>query len=104
MQIILLEKTFEQQNRLAHTGLTQGHGISQIQQRKAIGQRFQRPGNTQQAVSIGVGLDHGPDLCRSRLTPGHLVIVAQGGMVDTHLNRTRHVYSFLNRSCAPCIA
>ena len=96
-EIVRIKKAFEQENWLAKTGLAQAYRIGQIQQRKAVGNIFQRLRHPQQTMPVSIGLRHRPDPGRCGLTTGEQIVVTKGGKVDTGLNRTGHfLFSFAN--------
>jgi hypothetical protein len=46
---------------MADAGIAQGHGAFEFHQRKAVGDIRQGPRRRQQAMPVGIGLDHAPD-------------------------------------------
>ncbi len=84
-----LEETLQHQDRLRHPGQAQAHRLLEIQHRAAVGIR-QGARRALQAVAVGVGLQHRPDL---RLAGGfarQFQVVAQGGRLDDGTDRARH--------------
>ena len=54
-----LEHTFEQQDRMREPGFAQARRFVQIEQGETVGGTH-RAGGAQQAMSVGIGLDHSP--------------------------------------------
>ena len=89
LQVTRLEHTFEQQDRAAPAQGPHPFGLGQVQQRKAVGpaQAVEHPLD---AMAIGIGLNHSPDLGVLGRLAHPREVVAQGGRVDGGKNGARH--------------
>ena len=90
LQVTLLKNTFEQQDGATPAQVAQRFGLVQIQKRKTVStaQAFERAGN---AVTVGIGLDHGPDPGIGSGSARAAQVVAQGLGVDGGNDGTRQV-------------
>jgi hypothetical protein len=73
-QLVGTEKTFQQQDALAITGVAQPNCVIEFQQRKSIG-IGKRTCNTKQTMPIRVGLDHRHHFGRAGQAPGDREVV-----------------------------
>ena len=89
VEIAGLEGAFEQQHRAAPAERAQPLGFGEVEQREAVG-RVQPVEGTLDAVSVGVGLHHRPDLRlrRGRACAGQ--VVCQRIDMDYGLDGARH--------------
>ena len=71
----------KQHDVLANAGFAQPQGFFQTRHGQGIG-IGQRPGHGQQAVTIGIGLDHGQQFRIGSVAPGERQIVPQGRKVN----------------------
>ena len=89
LQIARFKHPFEQQDRSAPAQGTHLLGLLQVQQGKAIG-TAQALEHLLNAVTIGIGLDHGPNLGVGRGQTGACQVVAQSAGVNRGLYRSGH--------------
>ena len=92
-QFLGLIGAFQHQDGMGNPLLAQRHGAFEFHQGKAVGRFSQSAGRGQQAVTIGIGLDHAPHLRVARMTPHDIVIVAQRRPVQACSYRSRHTAS-----------
>ena len=89
LQVAQFEHAFEQQNRTAPAQGTHLLGFVEVQQRKAIGSAQPIEGPLD-AMTVGVGLDDGPDSGVRRGLTCPRQIVAKRARMDGGLDRTGH--------------
>ncbi|KFB70893.1 MAG: hypothetical protein AW09_003996 [Candidatus Accumulibacter phosphatis] len=89
-QIGRREETFEQENRLTDTGLAQDDRFIEVEQGETVGNLAERCRRTQQAMPVGIGLDHRPGPGRTGVPFRHQVVVTQRRQIDAGFNRARH--------------
>ena len=95
-QLVGIEETLQQQDRLADAGLAQLQGFFDAGHGKTIDLRLQRIRTGHRAVAIGIGLDHRQGTATAEATR-QPVVVAQGLQVDQGTGRT-HLTLILRRS------
>ena len=89
-QIGRSKETFEQENRLTDTDLAQADRLIEVEQGESVGDLAERCRRTQQAMPVGIGLDHRPGPGRTGMPFRDPVIVTQRRQIDAGFNRARH--------------
>ena len=81
VEIVALEKTFKQQDRLTQPGIAQLHRCIKLKQGETVSDILQRLGRTHQTMPVGISLDYSPRFRRISLTGstllGDQIVVAQ---------------------------
>ena len=88
-QIGGLETAFQQQDGVTEMRIAQPHRIIEIEQREAVC-LLQRAGRAQQAMTVGIGLDDGPDTRAIDARTDTTQIGAQRIQIESGANGTRH--------------
>ena len=81
LQVARLKHTFEQQDRPAPAQVAYALGLGQVQQRNAVG-AAQTLKDTFDAMTVRIGLDHGPHSRVGCLRAHSVQVVLQGAQVD----------------------
>ena len=89
LEIAGVEAAFEQEDRAAPAELAHALGFGDVEQRETVG-TTQRGKDIGDAVTVGVGLDHGPDLGTGRGAARDLEVGGEGVEMDERFNRPRH--------------
>jgi hypothetical protein len=88
-QVLGVEETLQQQDRLVGVFLPQHESALDLESREAVGSGEGR-GDAPEPMPVGIRLDHGEDLRAWRGQLGHAVVVAQRGCGDGSLDRAGH--------------
>ena len=88
-EIASVEAAFEQQDRAAPAELAHALGFGEVEKGEAVG-ATERGEDVGDAVSVGIGLDDGPDPRAGSRAPGDVEIGGQGVEVDERFDRPRH--------------
>jgi hypothetical protein len=91
-QVRRREASFQQQDRPVPARIARPHRFVQIEQCQSvgIGEAAHRP---LEAVAIGIGFHHGPDLARAGMPARDRKVVPQRSNVDGGEDRARHADS-----------
>ncbi len=89
LEIAAIERAFEQQDRAAPAELAQQHSFGDVEQGEAVG-ALQRGIDIGDAVTVGVGLDDGPDLGAGSGRASDGEVGGEGVAMNQRFDRPRH--------------